>query len=58
MKKLLIILSITMMGCGTTPKVVSSKMVYSDYESMGGFNYMEDVIDAFDTDTNRTTVSR
>lgn len=51
MKKIFIILLLTAFGCRSTKKVPQPKFAYSDYESMGGFNYMEDVIDAFNLDT-------
>ena len=51
MKKLFYILLLIV---GTSCARDASPLVYSDYESSGGFNYLEDAVEAFGLDTNGT----
>lgn len=51
MKKILFILLVALTGCRASRPESLPKFVYSDYESVGGFNYLEDVVEVFDLDT-------
>jgi hypothetical protein len=52
MKKLIILCVILLSSCvtqHTCNTYVSKDLIYSDYESEGGFNYLEDAVIVFDT---------